>query len=604
MAIVGVGPKGLYALERLLARWQQAEGALKLEIHLFEKTGVFGAGEIYHPDQPEYLLMNYPNRNINVWPKEKPEPVVSKTLDFVAWLQNNEHTSQNDIKNGFSPRRTVGKYLVDSFKELEKQKPKSVQIMKHPAEVLDVQDDGDGYILKYIDCENGAERTLKVHEILITTGHSSCKGKLGAGEYNGKLEGVDKTFVPFVYPVDEKLAVVEKNTTVGIKGLGLTFIDTVLALTEGRGGRFERFTNGSLIYLPSGKEPRKILPFSRSGLPMIPRNAYEGLEPYTPIYFTRENIMANVGRVQKISFEEHMLPLLVAEIQYRYYSMVFEKYNLSFYPDKDLGSLKKQINIFHEQFPQVYRFNFEDLFKSRPFNRSSPVVDTLTYWRYLINEADLGSTSSVFMAVAMTWGRLSETFNTIYSFAGMTADAHYIFDSQYRSRLNRISYGPPIQNMKKILALVEMGLVDLEFTENPQLVKQDDGWGIYNKHLNFQKIDVLIDARIPTFKSSQNWSSLLSKMHQSGLLRPFRNYKGTTYEVGCPDMDRQGRAININGRPLTNISFYGTPTEGITYDNDTLSRSRNNFASQWALNVLENYSVKKLKTRKSKIQNG
>ncbi|MBC8766832.1 FAD/NAD(P)-binding protein [Arenibacter sp. BSSL-BM3] len=604
VAIVGVGPKGLYAFERLLARWQQVEGALKLEIHLFEKTGVFGAGEIYNPDQPEYLLMNYPNRNINVWPKENPEPVVSERLDFVTWLRNKEYTSRKDIKNGFSPRRTVGKYLVDCFKALEKYKPGSVQIIKHSAEVLDVQQDGDGLILKYIDRENGPKTTLKVNEILLTTGHSSSKGKLKEDQYKGILDGEDQNLIPFVYPVEEKLAAIGENTTVGIKGLGLTFIDTVLAITEGRGGRFEKFMNGNLIYLPSGQEPKKIFPFSRSGLPMIPRNPYEGLQPYTPVYFTVENIMANVVWGQKIGFVEHMLPLMIAEMQYRYYSIVFEKFNLSFYPDKDLRSLSKQINIFHEQFPQVYRFNFEDLFKARPFHGPSPELDTLTYWRYLISEAEMGSESSAFMAAAMTWGRLSETFNTIYSFGGMTADAHYIFDSQFRTMLNRISYGPPLQNMKKILALVEMGLVDLDFGDNPQLVKQEKGWGLYNRYLNFQKIDVLIDARIPTLKSSENWSSLFSNMHQSGLLRPFRNYSGTTYEPGCPDIDRQGRAIDCNGRPRTNISFYGTPTEGVTYDNDTLSRTRNNFASQWALSVLENYIAKKLKPRKSKIKNG
>lgn len=604
IAIVGLGPKGLYAFERLLARWQHVEGDLHLEIHLFEKTGVFGAGEIYLPNQPEYLLMNYPNRNINVWPKENPEPVVSERMDFVAWLQNKGQTTENNVKNGFSPRATVGKYLMDCFKELEKYKPESVQIIKHSAEVLDIRQEGGELVLKYIDREKGTKTSLEVHEVLLTTGHSSCKGKLKADDNNGLSDAGEQILIPFVYPVEEKLAAIDKNATIGIKGLGLTFIDTVLALTEGRGGRFEKFMNGNLIYLPSGHEPKKIFPFSRSGLPMIPRNPFEGLQPYTPLYFTKENIMAKVLWGQKIGFVEHMLPLMIAEMQYRYYSIVFENFNLSFYPDLNLKSLNRQINIFHEQFPQVYRFNFEDLFKARPFHGPSPELDTLTFWRYLINEADLGSESSAFLAAAMTWGRLSETFNSIYSFGGMTAEAQYNFDSQFRSMFNRISYGPPLQNMKKIVALVEMGLIDLDFTVNPQLVKQEKGWGLYNRHLNFQKIDVLIDARIPTLNSSENWSSLFSKMRQSGLLRPFRNYGGTTYEAGCPDMDRQGRAIDRSGRPLTNVSFYGTPTEGVTYDNDTLSRTRNNFASQWAQNVLENYIAKKLKPRKSKMKHG
>ena len=56
-----------------------------------------------------------------------------------------------------------------------------------------------------------------------------------------------------------------------MKGIGLTFIDAVLSLTEGRGGTFERMPDGRLSYRASGGEPATILPFSRSGLPMAPK---------------------------------------------------------------------------------------------------------------------------------------------------------------------------------------------------------------------------------------------------------------------------------------------------------------------------------------------
>ena len=56
-------------------------------------------------------------------------------------------------------------------------------------------------------------------------------------------------------------------------GLGSTFIDAALELTEGRGGAFARNAAGALVYSPSGQEPAKILPFSRTGLPMSPKSA-------------------------------------------------------------------------------------------------------------------------------------------------------------------------------------------------------------------------------------------------------------------------------------------------------------------------------------------
>ena len=57
------------------------------------------------------------------------------------------------------------------------------------------------------------------------------------------------------------------NSTVRCKGFALTFIDTMLALTEGRGGVFTLSATG-YTYTPSGTEPRRIAPFSRSARPM------------------------------------------------------------------------------------------------------------------------------------------------------------------------------------------------------------------------------------------------------------------------------------------------------------------------------------------------
>jgi hypothetical protein len=44
--------------------------------------------------------------------------------------------------------------------------------------------------------------------------------------------------------------------------------------------------------------------------------------------------------------------------------------------------------------------------------------------------------------------------------------------------------------------------------------------------------------------------------------------------------------------------MYGTPTEGVTFDNDTLSRKRNNFASHWAQDIAALLLKKEQKNRK------
>lgn len=596
IAIVGLGPKGLYAFERLLSGLNAMNRPVNIEIHLFEKTGNFGAGEIYDMSQPNYHIMNYPNRNINVWLNQNPNSFVPETLSFTDWLQKYENNKEENLDYGFSPRRLVGKYLTYCFELLLAYKNDCIKVILHSAKVSDILKDGQQLLLDYKSARSQIITKMMVQEVLLTTGHTSCQGRLEAAE--NSLDVVHRNFIPFVYPVDEKLGGVLKNSTVGIKGLGLTFIDTVLALTEGRGGKFERMHDGNLLYVPSGDEPKRIIAFSRSGMPMIPRCGREGQKNYRPLYFTVENIRLGAGKNNKINFVKHALPLFIAEMQYRYYSIVFEQQNLSFYPDKDIAVLNKQIQAFHDKFPEIYRLNFADLYKPKPFVPQSLELSPLTYMRYLLKEAEIGSESSPFMAAAMTWGRLSETFNFIYSFGGLTANSHCIFDKNFRSKLNRISYGPPLVNMKKIVSLVEMGIVNFGFAENPEIKKMRSGWAICDSQLKFRRIDTLIDARIPTIGSKNDWSPLLVNMQKSGLLRPFINNDYRSYEVGCPEMNRQGRAIDHNGHVNPNISFYGTPTEGVVYDNDTLSRTRNNFATQWANNIIKNYSTNQIQMKK------
>ena len=58
IAIVGLGPKGLYCLERLLAEVKANPLRGELKIHLFNRSSYFGASPIYDPEQPEYILVN------------------------------------------------------------------------------------------------------------------------------------------------------------------------------------------------------------------------------------------------------------------------------------------------------------------------------------------------------------------------------------------------------------------------------------------------------------------------------------------------------------------------------------------------------------------
>ena len=76
-------------------------------------------------------------------------------------------------------------------------------------------------------------------------------------------------------------------------------------------------------------------------------------------------------------------------------------------------------------------------------------------------------------------------------------------------------------------------------------------------------------------------------LKQEGLIKEYENKGISSYKPGCLDINKCGNPIDINGKVNIDFTFYGTPTEGITFDNDTLSRTRNDFASMWAKKVYD-----------------
>lgn len=114
IAIIGLGPKGLYSLERLVALAQNLQD-VKINIHVFEKSGCFGAGEVYGPEQEGYLLMNFPSVKINAWTTEGSQIDSFYKYNFEEWLLKFHHQEKK-----YAPRKVVGEYLQFCYSQIKK----------------------------------------------------------------------------------------------------------------------------------------------------------------------------------------------------------------------------------------------------------------------------------------------------------------------------------------------------------------------------------------------------------------------------------------------------------------------------------------------------
>jgi uncharacterized NAD(P)/FAD-binding protein YdhS len=225
IAIVGFGPKGLFALERLLDHARALEPGARLEIDLFEPHPSPAAGPSYDPAQPSYLRMNFAAELIDMWCPGGHAVPVTIQRSFVAWRE-----AAGEPDDGAYPSRAqVGRYLSAGFEALLQHVPRSVTVRLRQTAIEDITPNACGWDLTSFGSLAGC-----YDEVLVSTGHEQGS--------------------PF--PVDRWLSHdrVPPAATVAVRGFALTFIDTALTLTEGR---------------TAADAVAAILPFSRTGRPML-----------------------------------------------------------------------------------------------------------------------------------------------------------------------------------------------------------------------------------------------------------------------------------------------------------------------------------------------
>ena len=154
IAIVGCGPKGLYALDSLCEAARRSPQH-RFTVHIFEPSAYPGAGPIYDPRQPDVLLMNFPAGLINAWTD-------GRGPSFLEWAAR----SPKPVDAGdYVPRAHVGRYLFWSFERVVAKAPSNVRLIRHKTRVEAVNRNGDRWSI--------SPQNVTVDHVLITTGHQA-----------------------------------------------------------------------------------------------------------------------------------------------------------------------------------------------------------------------------------------------------------------------------------------------------------------------------------------------------------------------------------------------------------------------------------------------
>lgn len=556
IAIVGGGPKGLYALDHLLWEMERDAPGIPVEVLWFNGDVEYGSGPNYQVDQPEYLLINYCIGNVDAWNRES--PYNGKKLNLEEWISRYNCTDKPVVATDFASRAVVGHYLQAVARQVILSASANVRLYLIAKIVENIQPVSKNRLLI-----NSSEQAWEVDNVMLSTGHCYRNKAL----VMPTSERLCSRYLKNVYPVTQ-LNDIPPKSPVGIIGMGLTFIDVALHLTEGRGGVFD--DEGG--YLPSENEP-VIYPFSRNMLPILPRGPVYGPNKYRLRYLDKVWIghMSEIRCIRQIDFSEEIYPVLDREVCFAYYSTLLRTRD------------DEKIAAYITNLPDGERFGLHQLLYPSIGKEGNPQQRFINYLEEMIVEAERGELDSPLMAAAAVWREATPIIGELYKNGGFTGNSQRMLDKELFSAFCRTSFGPPIANMKKICALAKQGVIQLPF-ESPVEVLADDDEATFVLRSSdvVQKVDYLLDARIGRPDLGGENSRLYAQLRSNALLVPFVN---DTYQPGCPRMDASGRTV-IDGDKYP-LYFYGSNTEGVLLDNDSLSRTKNNLAKEWAKSTVQ-----------------
>lgn len=591
VAIVGLGPRGLSVLDRVLAYARRGDVRADLTVHLFD-THPFGVG-CHDPNQPSHLMINTVAGQITQFSDESlTEGPVLLGPSFSEWLEAVQETNisgaalQTQLPNsdGYYPRALLGSYLHWVFTYLIAHRPANVKVVLHDGVAVDdIVKSGDGWILK------SSEVRCLADFVFLTTGHSAktfsaIERELSEAVARSKKINPKADVVFDPYPIRRTLAGVTREHTIAIEGMGLTAFDLLAELTVGRGGRFSHTAEG-LRYHASGDEP-KILLFSRSGLPLSARAVNQkGISgQYKAKFLTlaRVETMRRETVGGKLNFRNQILPWLLLDMQYAFYFGYLKNTRglptaLQFCNDFMVVKHDKRQTLIDRYVPAADQFSWERIVDPIPDsaldNPSCLAAWLIEHLEKDLADALMGNINSPIKAACDVLRDLRDVLRFAIDFGGLEEGSHRWLLSHFMPLMNRLAVGPPKERIEELLALIKCGIVSAGFGPQTSCTFVPDQGKFVVRAGAFESFseyaDVLIRARIALPGPAEDQSPLMRNLVQRGVVRPFLNGQ---FQPGGIEINRDMNVINNSGQTLPNLWALGTLVEGCKFYTFVLAR--------------------------------
>ncbi|WP_369055723.1 FAD/NAD(P)-binding protein [Kineococcus terrestris] len=584
VALVGAGPRALGVLDRLGVHAAGLERPLR--VHVVDPHPP-GAGRTWRPDQHPLLWMNSRAADVTVFPDEtstltgelRPGPTLFAWLDehrdrlareFAAAGQEELRREVLAVREGTFVSRALGsRYLAAAWRRVADGLPATASLRVHATSAVDLVDaDGaadGGQVLHLAD-----GTALAVDAVLLAQGHPDVEPGPRERELQRLAAAHGLTHLAPAYTSDLHTAgdldALRPGEDVLVLGMGLAFVDLLVLVGEGRGGRFTPGPDGGLVYEPSGAEP-VLHVGSRRGVPYRSKITYELAErPPLPRHFTVEAARELAGRLGRpLRLRADVWPLVARELT---------------------GAHHHELSARHPERTGVLAAEFERAFAAAPWGsaemdallvRAAPACEDRLDLHRLDRPLDGWSGADaqavgarVAEHVAADVARRGDprhsadaaVFAALLSCYVTTAElarqglldarsAAVDVDGWWHGFFSYVASGPPPQRLQQLLALHRAGLVrflgadadvDLDPATGTWRGRAGSGPGVVHAR-------ALVDARLPSPSVARTTDPLLRALRARGEAaeQEFRDPDGAVVTGGRLAVDAHQRLARAGG---------------------------------------------------------
>ena len=581
ITLIGAGPRGLMLLGRLIS-WQRTRYPQRqLTIFLVDPYPI--GGRVWKIDQDPNLIMNTAAAQITLFTDQTVTGVgpfiagpdlstwaltlAADYLDAHPEINNRSilmRQAANLGPNSYASRALYGVYQQWFF-DLQKYQAGTNIITYKQQTVNRLDKKAAGFT---VTTDQESWQTDQVVMALGNLKNSLTRDQKALHDY---AQTHQLFYLEPGFPEEGDLSGIEAQSPVIIRGLGLSFLDLMSRLTEGRGGQFQKAPDGLLVYHPSGREPH-IFAGSRRGFPYRAkgRNQKGPGEEWQPHFLTPQQIDAwqTHGEVSGQTFWE----ALKHEAELIYYRLLLPQR----YPEIDEAAFERDFiadpvaTLGALPIAAKDRLDWDalaDPTKAHPSGQ--PYQDFMRhYLRQDAQEAMRGTKTGPLTSALEVLRDMRDPIRQLVERNLLSQDQYLDFFLRWFNSLNDfLSIGPPALRIDQLQALIGAGIVTI--LPPGMQIKGIDGQFLLKTPSDPKfslQAKTLLEARVPAVNAPTAQNPLVQQLLHDGYAHTYELQLNADkrFQSGAIAIDRQTQQLlDQKEHPQAGLFFWGVPTEGV-----------------------------------------